>query len=257
MRGAVAGVEHAAGEDRGAAAQVAVAFGAAQHQHFQAGGAVTQQQQRSRRARIRRGLTSATMMMGGESKFLTFRRGDVVVNGVRMASTFFGKGQFVPKTAEKREGSYHFEEVKEGGYYQPLDPPRTITPRTWYPTVRERRRTQVCRLNQEAIVTERKNGLEVRFRMSGTADVPMAVEISFREGGKREGCVPSPAGAGAYILASGYGVYRVGKTGIRFGPGAKAHGWTELRRVEPRMQGVSVYLTGLTPFEHSVTFEWV
>ena len=172
-------------------------------------------------ARIRRGLTSATMMLGGESKFLTFRRGDVVVNGVRMASTFFGKGQFLPKTAEKREGSYHFEEVKEAGYYQPLDPPRTITPRTWYPTVQERRRTQVCRLNHEAIVTERKNGLEVRFRMSGTADVPMAVEISFREGGKLEGCVPSPAGAGAYILAGGYGVYRVGKTGIRFGPGAK------------------------------------
>jgi hypothetical protein len=207
-------------------------------------------------ARIRRGLTSATMLLGGASKFLTFRRGDVVVNGVRMASTFFGKGQFVPRTGEKRGGSYHFEEVKEAGYFQPLDPVRTITTRTWYPSVPERHRTQICRLNQEAIVTERKNGLEVRFRMDGTADVPMAVEISFREGGKLEGCVPSLAGAGSYILPGGYGVYRVGKQAIRFGPGAKAHGWTELRRVEPRMQGVSVYLTAFTPFDHTVTFEW-
>jgi hypothetical protein len=52
VRVAVGRVQHAAGKDGGAAAQIAVALGAAQHQHFQALRAVAQQQQRCRPARV-------------------------------------------------------------------------------------------------------------------------------------------------------------------------------------------------------------
>ncbi len=52
-------VDHAAGEDAGAAAQVAVALGAAQHQHLDAVRAVAQQQHRRRRPRVGRNRVAA------------------------------------------------------------------------------------------------------------------------------------------------------------------------------------------------------
>jgi hypothetical protein len=77
-------------------------------------------------ARIRRGKTSATLMLGGNSRFFSVRRGDAVINAVRFASAFFGKAQFVPDSAEKRDGAYHFTQSLDAGYYQPFDTPRKV-----------------------------------------------------------------------------------------------------------------------------------
>jgi len=208
-------------------------------------------------ARLRRRLTSATLLLGGNSRLFTLRRGEAVVNAVRFASAFFGKGQFVPSWAGKRGDSYHFTQTLEAGYYQPLDPPRRVPAdhEEWIATRQARRRTEVCRLEQSATVTETPGGFHLRIQAHGTKDVPLAVEINLGEEGKLEGCEPAPKVPDAWILSGRHATYRAGGHAIRFGPGAKAHAYTQVRGAEPKLPGPSVYLTGYTPFDHTIEFE--
>ena len=206
-------------------------------------------------ARIRRGPLSATLVLGGSSRILSFRHGDAVVEGVRFATAFFGKGQFVPDAAEKRDSAYVFRQALEAPYYQPLS--QKVTPETWGPTRAQRRQSEVCRLEQSAEVTERPNGFAVRIRAEGTAGVPLAVEICFREGGRLEGCRALRATPGSYVLPAGTATYRAGANQIRFGPGGAAHEYVQLRGAEPKLPGDSVYITGFTPFDRTVVFECV
>jgi len=205
-------------------------------------------------ARIRRGPISATLILGASSRFFTLRRGEAVVNAVRFASAFFGKGQFVPQKAEKRGDSYLFQQSLEGDYLQPLERPYRVGPDQWYASRAERRRSELCRLEQSATVTETATGFRVRLQAYGTAGVPVAVEINFREGGKLEGCVPAPRVPDAWLLSAPQAVYRTGADGIRFGPGLCQHRYTQVRMAEPKLPGPSVYLTGFTPFDHTLEF---
>lgn len=207
-------------------------------------------------ARIRRGLTSATLVMGGSSRFLALRRGAAVINAVRFASAFFGKAQFRPTEAVRRGGIYDFRQLLEGPYYQPLDPPRKVRAGEWESSRRSRRRSEICRLEQAASVREVRNGFEVRVRAAGTDWVPLAIEISLRDGGQLEGCVPVEGVAGAWILPEGStAVYRAGGDTIRFGPGLRSHSYTQVRGAEPKVPGLSVYLCGYTPVDHTIRFE--
>lgn len=206
-------------------------------------------------ARIRRGERSATLILHGGSRFFTFRSGGAVINAVRFASAFFGKGQFVPQTGEKRGASYHLGQQIEAGYYQPLDPPRRVPVGQVFSVRKERKTTEICRLEQSAVITETARGFDVRIRAQGTKDVPLAVEINFAEGGRLEGCTPHAKVADVWLLESGQGVYRMGKDGVRFGPGAAPHRYVEVRGAEAKLSGPSVYVTGLTPFDHTLRFE--
>jgi hypothetical protein len=204
-------------------------------------------------ARIRRGPLSATLVLGGSSRFFTLRYGDAVMEGVRFASSFFGKGQFIPQTAAKRGNAYEFRQSLEAPYYQPL--PEKITPRTWDESRRRRRQSEVCRLEQSADVTEVTNGFRLRLRASGTSGVPVAIELCFREDGRLDGCQPIPGAPGTFLLEKGEGTYRAGRHQIRFGPGEAPHRYTQLRGAESRLPGLSVYVTGYTPFDRSIVFE--
>ena len=204
-------------------------------------------------ARIRRGPLSATLVLGGSSRIFTLRYGDAVVEGVRVATSFFGKGQFIPETVERRGRVYVFRQSLEAPYYQPL--PQTITAETWGPTRAQRRRTEVGHLEQSAEITEMTNGFQVRLRAEGTTGVPLSVEICLREGGSLQGCRALNATPGSYILQDGTGTYRAGANEIRFGPGAAPHQYVQLRGAEPKLPGQSVYITGYTPFDRTLLFE--
>ena len=208
-------------------------------------------------ARIRRGRWDATMVARDSSHFFSARNGAAVINAVRFATSFFGKGQFVPETGAKEGDRYVFRQSLEAPYYQPLTPPQPVTYKNWGALRGARRQTQVCRLQQSATVTERKSGFELRVQSSGTPGVPLAIEINLREGGTLEGCRPAPHADGAWILAQDFATYRMGGDTIRFGPGAAAHLLTQLRGAEPRLPGQSVYITGYTPFDQTLRFEFV
>ncbi|MBM3745456.1 MAG: hypothetical protein FJW34_06645 [Acidobacteria bacterium] len=207
-------------------------------------------------ARIRRGPVSATLILGGGSRFFTLRRGAAVVNAVRFASAFFGKGQFIPQHAEKRAEGYFFRQSLEGDYLQPLDKPYRIGPHNWYQSRAERRRTELCKLEQSALVSETYSGFRLRIQARGTDAVPVAVEINLREGGTLEGCEPVPRVGDGWLLSSKQARYRAGGDEIRFGPGLCLHRYTQVRMAEPKLPGPSVYLTGFTPFDHTLDFDW-
>jgi hypothetical protein len=203
--------------------------------------------------RIRRGPLSATLLLGGSSRFFTFRYGDAVMEGVRFATSFFGKGQFIPQTAAKRETTFEFRQSLEAPYYQPL--PETIATQTWEETRRRRRQSEVCRLEQAADVTEVKGGFKLRLRAEGTSGVPVSVELCFRETGRVDGCRPIPGAPGTFLLDGGNGTYRAGRHQIRFGAADSPHRYTQLRGAEARLPGLSVYITGFTPFDRSILLE--
>jgi hypothetical protein len=204
-------------------------------------------------ARVRRGLRSATFVLGGSSRLVTYRHGDAVIEGIRFATSFFGKGQFVPTEAVKRGDAYVYRQTLEAPYYQPIDQP--VSTSTWTEVRPRRRQSEVSTLEQSAEIAETPTGLRVRLRTSGTVGVPLAVEITFREGGRFEGCEPVSGAPGTYVLAQGTGVFRAGRHVVRFGPGTAPHRYVQLRGAEPRLAGDSVYLTGFTPFDHTITIE--
>lgn len=204
-------------------------------------------------ARIRRGQLSATVVLGGASRFFALRYGDAVVEGVRFATAFFGKGQFVPDVSEKRGQTYVLRQVLEAPYYQPLA--QKVTPETWAVTRAQRRHSEICRLEQAAEITEVPNGFRIRIRAEGTAGVPLAVEISLREGGSLQGVHAIRATSGSSVLSRGTGIYGAGANQIRFGPGDAPHEYVQLRGAEPRLPGQSVYITGYTPYDRTLQFE--
>jgi hypothetical protein len=206
-------------------------------------------------ARLKRGSTSATLILGDSDRFFSFRRGPVGVNAIRFASAFFGKGQFEPQRAEKQGAAWYFEQNLTGPYYQPLDPPPSkpiVTHDEYTASRRNRRQSEVCRLKQQAWVKELANGFSIRLASSGTDNVPLAVEISFLPEGTLEGCTPYD---GAWILESG--AFATAGSHIKFGPGLAEHRYIQVRGALPRLDGRSVYLTASTPFDHTIRFEWI
>jgi hypothetical protein len=205
--------------------------------------------------RVRRGPMSATLLLRDSSRVLTLRRGGAVMDGVRFATSFFGKAQFIPQTAAKRGGSWELRQALEAPYYQPL--PQKVTPETWAATRPTRKQTEINRLEQWADVTEIAGGFQVRIRAHGTDGVPLAIEIGFREGGTLENCREIPESPGSFLLESGSGIYSAGsgRGRIRFGPGSAPHRYVQVRGAEPRLPGQSVYITGFTPLDRTLTFE--
>jgi hypothetical protein len=208
-------------------------------------------------ARIRKQQRSATLLLGGSSRLLTLRSGEAVLDGLRMAAAFFGKGQFVPDVVERTERGWRLRQVLEAPYYQPLA--EQVAPADWLAARARRRQSEVCKFEMAAEIEATARGLRVRFSARGTNGVPVAVELGFRSGGELTGCRVLPeeqvGDATCFVLEQGTGAYRVGRDEIRFGPGAAPHRYVLVRGAEARLPGTSVWVTGFTPFEHTIEFE--
>jgi hypothetical protein len=205
--------------------------------------------------RVRRGAMSATILGGGRSRFFTLRNGNAVINAVRFASAFFGRGQFSSPHIEDKDGGIQLKQELQAQYYQPLEPSHPVNADEWSRVLTERKRTEICRLQQSVTVTEVPKGFRLRLQSTGTNDVPLAVEINFREGGQLEGVTPAHKVPDGWLFSSGRATYRVGSDAIRFGPGFAEHSYTQVRGAEPKLAGPSVYITGLTPFDRTIDFE--
>lgn len=208
-------------------------------------------------ARIRRGPLSATVMFNGNSRIVSARKGSCVVEAVRFASAFFGKGQFAASEWERVDGGVRMWQSLEGPYYQPLDPPRRVEAQEWNASRPLRRQTEVCRLRQQAVVRERPGGVSLEISSEGTSGVPLTVEITLRPGGKLEGAEPLAGRPDAFLLGAGSAVYRTAGGAVRFGPGFAEHRYVEVRGAQPRLPGLTVYLCGFTPLRRTLDFEFL
>jgi hypothetical protein len=197
--------------------------------------------------RIRRGPVSATVL-GGNSCVLSFHKGAAALEAVRLASAFFGKGQFVGERLAVENGAYVLTQSLTGPYYQPLPPEARRADGAWDPGDRARRpQTEVQRLVSRLVVRESAGAFEIDADVTGTDRVPLAIELGFRRGGALSGVEPLPGTPDAFLLRGEAGEYRLGGETIRFGPGRAEHTWTDLRGALPKLDALSVYVTGFTP----------
>jgi hypothetical protein len=212
-------------------------------------------------ARIRRGSASGTILANNTTLF-SYRRGSAALEAVRLASAFFGKGQFTSETLEVRDGKYILRQELEGPYFQPLTADQIaggehvkMAPNGTLATNSRALRAQsnLCRLEAVVEITESGGRFTLAINVRGTDDVPVAIELAFRAGGQLEGVEPLADVKDGFLLRAGTGRYRLGNDVISFGPGAAAHSYTQLRGALPKWEGQSVYVTGLTPFQTMLT----
>ncbi len=206
-------------------------------------------------ARVRRGVVSASILLNGNSRFFAMRNGACVVEAVRFATAFFGKGQFHASKWESVSGGYKMTQSLEGPYYQPLDPPRRVAASEYGAVRALRKQSEVQRMEYAVTVREKGNGFTIEIDAQGTDGVPVAVEVALRENAVLEGVTPAPKVDKAYVLRQGYATLRVGGEAIRVGPGFGEHAWTQLRGAEPKANGNSVYFCGFTPLKRVIEFE--
>jgi len=201
--------------------------------------------------RIRRGSLSATIV-AKSSRFLSVRSGGVVIEAVRLASAFFGKGQFVGRRLEREGETWVLRQELEAGYYQPFSAGEGIPQPDWEKLDRNRRqRSHICQLKTEVRLTPLERGFELEVVIEGTERVPVALEFWFRPGGE---IVAGPDGQlvvanGTTFLAGGSAKYRLNKADWTIGPGRADHRWANLRGAEPPIENaIPLSLSGFTPF---------
>ena len=123
-----------------------------------------------------------------------------------------------------------------------------------------RKKSNIQVLETHIEIQEREGGFEMEIDIPGPEQVAVTLELCFREGGELENVIPAGSDED-YLLQQGYGTYQFENDTIRFGPGKADH--TQIRRIDGELdsthvgsingKGNHVYLTGYTPFRHTIT----
>jgi hypothetical protein len=209
----------------------------------------------SKMLRIRRGAIDATIL-GDNSLFFSFFKNGAALQAIRLASAFFGKGQFVSPSLRIENNKYILEQDLMAPYYQPHKKEDIAPDGDWEKMPRKYRPYSEVQYLKSRIEIQETNGqFSLSFNISGTPRVPLAIELAFRSRGQLKGVEPVPNIENAYFLEKDYGVFELEGQQIEFGPGVKKHAWTQLRGAFPKLNGDCVYLTGFTPFEYILTIK--
>jgi hypothetical protein len=207
----------------------------------------------SKLLRIRRGDHDASIM-AGQATFFTFSHGPAVLKAMRLASAFFGKGQFVAEELIDEGARVTLRQSLEGPYYQPLPPGLPPDLEDWNADRERREKSEVQTLHTQVTIAERAGGFTFQISIEGAEGVPIALELVFREGGRLTGARALTQSPGSYVLEGAAGRYEREGAAIVFGPGHAAHSWTRLRGALPPMDdALSVYLTGISPWRWECT----
>lgn len=202
--------------------------------------------------------------------FFKLRKGDAILESVRMSPAFFSTGYFRSNGLTVVDDSFHLKQERKVPYHQPLpgryrnrDGRYKLTPdgRFFSKMDFEKRPKDYKELRLQVVIKEiDENGaFELEFLVDQTENVPVTVELCFRKGGELTGVLPVENDPDACFLKDGYGSYQVGNDIIHFGPGLKEH----TRPPQPNEQytvhnggiqpdGYRVYITGFTPFQHQL-----
>ncbi|MFY0651363.1 MAG: hypothetical protein JXQ96_04990 [Cyclobacteriaceae bacterium] len=202
--------------------------------------------------RIRRGKTDISIIEQNPT-FLSYRKGVAVLQSLRLASAFFGRGQFIAEEADFDGKTITLKKTLTKGYYQPVPTAQQSGENDWEKVPRsERELSEAQTQNWQVKISEKRGKLTIEIEITGTPYVPVSLEMSFREGGKLEGVSADDNLEESYFLEEGFGQYGLGSDMIKFGPGANDHKWARLRGMLPKQPGKSVYITGHTPFKHTL-----
>lgn len=203
--------------------------------------------------RIRRGNWDATILSNNAS-WLTFHKGNAVLQAMRIAASFFGKGQFDSVKIEQEGNTWVLRKSLEGPYYQPIAKEQIAADGDWDKMPRANRpQSEIQKLMTIVKISEANNGLQIEIDMHGTEGVPVSFELIFRAGGTFSGVTKHPQKDNAYLLAGESGSYTINSDTIQFGPGKAEHKGIQLRGALPAVDAPTVYLTGFTPFKHTIS----
>jgi len=237
-------------------------------------------------ARIRRGDTTASIFGGtdwpliiasGRSvlpNFFSYRRGRAVLDYMRLSANFFNTGYFRSEGVQKEGNKYILHKKLEVPYYQPLpnefknpDGDYPLTPslnnRFWSKMAFDKRpMSNVKTLDSSIYIKEDHGKVEVTFNVTGLENVPVTVELCFNKDGVLKGVTDANDGLDNHYLPNGMGTFYNGGDTITFGPGIKKHESIYHLGGEQyaahfgtlRTEGNHVYLTGITPFKHTLKF---
>ncbi len=237
--------------------------------------------------RIRRGPVSASVFGGGDwarfrtvgsglstnPTFFRFRKGAAVLESVRLTPGFFNLGPFrsegIAVSAGGREA--RLSQTQRAAYYQPL-PAEARRPDGGYALTADgrfysrmdfpRRPRDEKELTTRVTVREEADtpgAFALDFDVSGTDGISVTIEFCFRAGGVLTGTEPRAGEADTFFLKEGTARYTVGADTIEIGPGR--HGPARIsmdgedytwRNGHLRPAGVRVYVTGVTPFRHTL-----
>lgn len=202
--------------------------------------------------RVRRGDYDASILPKNPA-FFNFHKKNVALQGLRVASAFFGKGQFTADEYRIEDGTIYMESRLEGPYYQPFPADKIPGDGVWENMPRtERPQSEVQQFRTAIAISEIENGFEIDIEIDGTDHVPLAVELIFRPGGRMKNATAHNDLKDVYFLEDGYGQYEADGELIEFGPAHHEHKWVDIRGGLPRMDAPTVYLTGLTPFKKTI-----
>ncbi|MCH7412327.1 hypothetical protein MM213_02430 [Belliella sp. R4-6] len=238
-------------------------------------------------ARIRREDTTMTIFGGvdwpliiasGRSvspNFFSYRKGRAVIKHIRMSSAFFSMGHFRSEGLESKDGKYTLYKKLQAPYYQPLpqdllnsegdyELSASVDGRFWSKmSFADRPISNVKTLESKITIDENNGQADLLIEVSGLEGVPVTLELCFSEGGEFAGVSEPVDSQGNRFLEEGMGSYKMGKDEISFGPGIKKH--ESIYRLDGEMytvhfgtlraQGDHVYLTGITPFTHTLTLK--
>jgi hypothetical protein len=203
--------------------------------------------------RIRRGTVDASILMDN-SAFFTFFNNKAALEAIRFASAFFGKGQFVSQQLTREGKGWKLSQQLIGPYYQPFDSNELPGDGDWAKMPRMKRPlSEVQQLESTIMIHEHSGTFELEFNIEGTANVPVALELAFRKGGKLTGTTDAKDILDAYLSQNAVPIiYEFEGDKIEIDSGLHEHAWTQLRGALPKLDAISVYLTGFTPFNKSI-----
>ena len=234
-------------------------------------------------ARIRREKTAITLFGGNDKpllivsgrssnpNFLMYRKGDAILKYMRLSTSFFRMGYFSSNGIVKQGNKYILTETKEADYYQPLAPEflksdgdYKLSPsqdgRFWNKMdFDSRTKSNVKKQITVIEITENKGTLNMDFKVDGPPNVEVTIEMCFKEGSEITGAIMDDKNN--YFLNSGLGKLSMGADTIEFGLGKVEHQNVNNLDTEDityhqgnlRTDGIHVYLTGFTPFRHTMT----
>ncbi len=235
-------------------------------------------------ARIRRGDTSLTLFGGNDlpliiasgrsvsPNFFGYRKGMAALKYMRMSSRFFSMGYFRSEGISLEDGKYVLYQKLKAPYYLPLKPEDRrkdgdyeLTPsvddRFWSKMSFDKRPADFKIQESKITVTENNGEVTMDFEVSGAAGIAVTIHLCFDETGQLNGVEKGNAAAG--FLAEGFGEFTSGNDKITFGPGIKEHegirglGGEKYSVLNGHLDtpGQHVYLTGYTPFRHTLKFK--
>jgi hypothetical protein len=202
--------------------------------------------------------------------FFTFRKGEAILEYMRLSTSFFNTGYFRSEGLQKDQNTYHLFEHKEAYYYQPLPADKrnqkgdyelteSQDGRFWSKMDFPSRPKTTIQSETSIVIRENDGEFELSINVDGPEGVEVTLDLCFKSGGRLTNVMEAD-NDGDYFLPEGYATYLFGNDSIQVGPGIMEH--QNIEKIDGELysthfgsikgKGIHLFLTGRTPFSQVI-----